>query len=536
MEQCQVLGFCSYSRCLVMITSAIVYAIALGSIAVIYIGGRCLGSSRSSLPLPPGPPGVPWVGNVIGINTDAPWLTYREWAKTYGDIVYSRLLGKDIIIINSEKIAKELLENHSSNNSDRPYFITNELCGVEWNTGLLSYGDRWRLHRRFFHHTFRLGAVSRFLPFQHRKSCQLLRRLFAHPEQFREHLFEYTASVILQGTYDYDPPSQHDELFKLVTKVQEIALSVVRPDTAFIVETFPILLSLPSWLPGMSFKKEMTISSELAKRYVEKTFDYALKRVRSHSNAASMVHDALLDIKKDKGTESDEVWMRELKGASASDTSHSVLLNFFLMMMLNPSAQQKAQAQIEAVVGKARLPTMDDRPLLPYVDAIYRETLRCCPVLPLSAPHAATDEDVYNGFRIPKGALIFPNVWAMAHNETRYPNPDAFFPERWFNDDGTLKPNDTDRIVFGFGRRMCAGRHFAEISVWSVMVRVLAVFKILKPLDETGSEVVVEPAFTSGFAIHPVPFPCRIVPKILGMNVDMLDRWLDANTESMNPT
>ena len=44
-----------------------------------------------------------------------------------GDIVYSRLLGKDIIIINSEKIAKELLENRSRNYSDRPYLITTEM-------------------------------------------------------------------------------------------------------------------------------------------------------------------------------------------------------------------------------------------------------------------------------------------------------------------------------------------------------------------------------------------------------------------------
>ena len=44
-----------------------------------------------------------------------------------GDLVYSRLLGKDIIIINSEKIAKDLLENRSKNHSDRPYLITNDL-------------------------------------------------------------------------------------------------------------------------------------------------------------------------------------------------------------------------------------------------------------------------------------------------------------------------------------------------------------------------------------------------------------------------
>ena len=56
---------------------------------------------------------------------------------------------------------------------------------------------------------------------------------------------------------------------------------------------------------------------------------------------------------------------------------------FFLMMILNPTTQEKAQAQIDAVVGKDRLPTIDDRPLLPFVDAIFRETIRYSPLLPL---------------------------------------------------------------------------------------------------------------------------------------------------------
>ena len=63
--------------------------------------------------------------------------------------------------------------------------------------------------------------------------------------------------------------------------------------------------------------------------------------------------------------------------------SHSVLMMFFLMMVLNPAVQEKAQAQIDAVVGKHRLPTMEDRPLLPLLDAILWETLRCNPIVPL---------------------------------------------------------------------------------------------------------------------------------------------------------
>ena len=85
----------------------------------------------------------------------------------------------------------------------------------------------------------------------------------------------------------------------------------------------------------------------------------------------------------------------------------------------------------------------------------------------------------------------------MAHDESKFPNSHAFIPERFLNDDGSLKPNDIQHIVYGFGRRICPGRHFADTSVWAVIAKVLAVFKILKPLDEHGLEIPLEPKFSN---------------------------------------
>jgi len=199
------------------------------------------------------------------------------------------------------------------------------------------------------------------------------------------------------------------------------------------------------------------------------------------------------------------------------------------MIMLNSDAQEKAQAQIDAVVGTNRLPGTGDRVLLPFVDAIFRETLRYSPIVPLSVPHVSVEDDVYAGFHIPKGSFLLANLWSMAHDESRYPNPHAFIPERFLDDDGSLKPNDVEHIVFGLGRRMCFGRHFADAAVWGVIVRVLAVFKILKPLDENGAEITIEPKFSSGIVIHPLPFKCRIVPRFPGMDTKKLEELIAAS-------
>ena len=90
---------------------------------------------------------------------------------------------------------------------------------------------------------------------------------------------------------------------------------------------------------------------------------------------------------------------------------------------------------------------------------------------------------------------------SMAHDDSMYPNSHAFLPERFLNDDGSLKPNNIEHIAFGFGRRACVGRHFADTTVWTVIARFLAVFMILRPLDENGVEIPVEPRFSSGVVV-----------------------------------
>jgi cytochrome P450 len=77
-----------------------------------------------------------------------------------------------------------------------------------------------------------------------------------------------------------------------------------------------------------------------------------------------------------------------------------------MAMALHPAVQKRIQDEIDRVVGTDRLPTFEDRPSLPLVDAVVRETLRWRPVVPLGVPHSANKDDVYKGYFIPKGRHI----------------------------------------------------------------------------------------------------------------------------------
>jgi len=87
------------------------------------------------------------------------------------------------------------------------------------------------------------------------------------------------------------------------------------------------------------------------------------------------------------------------------------MTSFLLAMTMYPEVQKKCQAELDAVVGNDRLPTFADRDSLPYLATTLKEVIRWGPTTPLGAPHCVEQDDVHNGYFIPKGSIIMPNIW-----------------------------------------------------------------------------------------------------------------------------
>jgi cytochrome P450 len=469
------------------------------------------------------------LGNLLDLNGTQPWVSFTQWASIHGNLIYCRLFGRQIVVLQSQEIAKALLEHRSIIYSDRPPLSTTKAIGSEFNSAQLRYSDEWRLHRRIFHQSFRPEAAKDYLPIQLRKARQLLQGIIEAPERYQRHIELFASSVIMSAVYDYEAKRNDDPLLLTAEKAIKVFLEVASPQTSAILETFPFLLKLPSWFPGASFKRLAIQSQKNASAMINIPFNYARERAMTATSNQCMISESLKRLDKSGNTDEFEL---ALKSSSATafiagvETTASTLTVFVLAMMLYPDVQKRAQEEIEAVLGTDQLPTFEDRPLLPYVEAVLRETLRWHPVFPLGLPHYTADSDVYNGHYIPKGAIVMANIWAMSKDEVKYPNPDIFKPERFFMADGQLN-DDTIDFPFGFGRRVCVGRYFADASLWISIVSLLATFHFMRPLDNEGNEV--DPVFqwSTGLISHPESLPCRVVPRHPEMTARMLADVID---------
>jgi hypothetical protein len=81
---------------------------------------------------------------------------------------------------------------------------------------------------------------------------------------------------------------------------------------------------------------------------------------------------------------------------------------------------------------------------------------------------------------------------AILHDPELYPDPEEFKPERFLNEDGTVRDDPMLSLVFGIGKRICPGRHFVDATIFIAISSVLSVFSVTRAKDENGHEIPVD--------------------------------------------
>lgn len=157
----------------------------------------------------------------------------------------------------------------------------------------------------------------------------------------------------------------------------------------------------------------------------------------------------------------------------------SAQVGFLFNRLLNqPEVYKKMQFEVDEVVGDSRLPTLDDRVKLPYIEAAIREGLRIDTVVPSAVPHTALEDTELEGYSIPKGTTIIPGLYASNSSKELWGDPENFRPERYLDVNGKLDLSKDNGVSFGAGRRNCAGETFSRNIMFLMVAAITQNFDI----------------------------------------------------------
>ncbi|KZP22542.1 cytochrome P450 [Athelia psychrophila] len=468
--------------------------------------------------LPPGPAGLPLLGNIFDFPTTEESLAYKAMSRKYeSDIVQLTILGMSVIVLHDMKSVRDLMESRSSLYSDRPHSVMIcELMGWGNNVVFSSYGDFWRASRKVMHQEFKPLAVHNFHPGQIKAVRQLLRRLLDSPDLWLEHLKQQIAGATLDTIYGIDMAPKNDPYIDVLESAIDGVTTAAKPG-AFLVDAISWLKYIPAWVPGADFQRKAIIWKEYRASSALSTYNACKQDIVEGSEKSSYCSRLLAGLDPSRDNSAEELIIRETAAAlygAGVDTVVSVLGTFFLAMVMHPEVQAKAQAEIDAVVGPGRLPTFGEEDSLPYLSAVVKECLRWQNALPLGVPHRLMADDHYNGYFLSAGSIVVVNTWAILHDENTYPDPFSFKPER-FMKDGQLDPTvqDPALVAFGYGRRICPGRHLAIGNLWLTFASVLTSFNIAKAVDADGRQITPSGRYLQSLTSHVEPFKCAITPR-----------------------
>jgi cytochrome P450 len=271
--------------------------------------------------------------------------------------------------------------------------------------------------------------------------------------------------------------------------------------------TVCIVKALPEWAPGAGFKRLARTWKARMEHFVDAPFAWTRAQIAAGSAVPSFVSTILADGdgKALPAQDAHDLkWTANSMYSASLDTTATAVSALLLALLDNPGALARAQAELDAVVGPARLPAFVDRAALPYLDALLSEGLRHGVPVPLGLPHRLAEDDVYAGARIPKGSLVFGNAWAMSRNAGAYPEPEAFRPERFL---GPTPAPDPRAYAFGFGRRRCPGASLVEDSLWLLLAALVHAFDVAPERDDEGGEVGRAVSYDNPVFRTPSDFP-----------------------------
>ncbi|XP_028844736.1 cytochrome P450 1B1 [Denticeps clupeoides] len=426
---------------------------------------------------PPGPFPWPVVGNAPQMGA-APHRYFSRLARRYGDVFQIRLGSRAVVVLNGDAIRRALVQK-GADFAGRPDFTSFRVVSDGRSMAFGDYGPRWKLHRRVAHAAVRAlsaGDARARASFERHVLSEvtlLLRRFLRRTAEetfFQPHADCLVSTANIMSALCFGSRYSHDdrEFRQVVGRNADFTRTV---GAGSIVDVMPWLQYFPN--PIQTLYRQFT---ELNREFS----GFVRGKVAEHRRSAAAgvtrdMTDALI-FALDKGLggaagaflggEYVSPTISDIFGAS-QDTLSTALHWIVLILVRYPEVQTQLRVEVDKVVARSRLPTIEDQARLPYVMAFIYEVMRFTSFVPITIPHSTTSDTSIDGYHIPKNTVVFINQWSNNHNPAKWDRPEVFNPLRFMSQDDVLdKDLASNVLIFSVGKRRCIGEDLSKIQLF----------------------------------------------------------------------
>ncbi|XP_074523689.1 cytochrome P450 2J4-like [Halichoeres trimaculatus] len=433
---------------------------------------------------PPGPFSLPLLGNILTMDSKQPHIYFSKLADTYGNVFSVRLGGEKMVLLSGYKAVKEAIITQAENFVDRPSDAVQDRLYSGSSGGLfMSNGETWKRQRRFALSTLRSFGLGKNMMEQ--SICEEIRHLQEEIEKekgdtfnpanvFNKAVSNIICQLVMGKRFEYN-----DHNFQLMLKYLTETLMLEGSIWGWLYMSFPALMK---HLPGPHNKIFSQFNS------LQEFLDQEVQRHKmdlDRNNPRDYIDTFLIEL---ENHQEDTVGFTETNLAACAldlflagtETTSTTLLWALIFLIENPDIQAKVQAEIDRVIGQSRLPTMADRPNLPYTDAVIHEIQRFGNIVPLNGLRKAAKDTTLGGYFIPKGTALLPVLDSVLFDKTEWETPDTFNPGHFLNSEGKFVKREAF-MPFSAGKRVCLGESLARMELFLFLIGLLQKFTFSVP-------------------------------------------------------
>ncbi|GKA02245.1 cytochrome P450 71A4-like protein [Tanacetum coccineum] len=431
-------------------------------VMLIFIRSKWISSySNMKKNLPPSPVGLPIIGNLHQIGL-APHQSLRTLAHKYGSLMLMHLGSVPVIVASSAEAAQEIMKTHDLIFSTKPKMNIESIISYDGKSvALAPYGEHWRQSKSIYQlnllSTKRVQSFRRVREDETNLMLDVIGNSCGSEIDLSNMIMSLTNDVVCRIALG---KKYYEDWFKDLMKELMDVVGV------FSVGNYVPSLSWVDRLSGLEGR------AYKAAKQLDAFLEGVVKQHETRSNESMRnqdVVDILLETQREQASAGTPFQRDTVKAltqemfVAGTDTTSTAIEWAISEVIKHPRVMKKLQQELDEIAqGRQRITEEDlENTQHPYLNAIFKESMRLHIPIPLLLPREATQDVKVMGYDIAAGTQVLINAWMISRDPTIWEDADEFKPERFLDTNIDYKGLNFEFLPFGAGRRGCPGIQFA---------------------------------------------------------------------------